>query len=132
MKKQKIFYWILTGFFLLSMSFSGIIYLTHQSFIVNGFQNLGYPIYLLNIIGTGKIIGVLAILQNRYKQLKEWAYAGFTINLLGAAWSHIAVGESPIAPIIMMLILAGSYLTWKILIKDIQTTSSKVQPFVLE
>ncbi|RYY97392.1 MAG: hypothetical protein EOO11_11020 [Chitinophagaceae bacterium] len=45
--------------------------------------------------------------------LREWAYAGFTINLLGAAWSHAAVGDPVAAPLVLLLLLAGSYLTGK-------------------
>ena len=113
MKKYKTGYWILTIFFALAMTVSSFSYLSHQAFILKAMEQLHYPAYLLNILGTAKLLGVIALLQTRFSTLKEWAYAGFTINLVAAAWSHLATGESPVAPIFLLLILAGSYIYWK-------------------
>lgn len=112
---------MLTGFFALAMTFSSLSYLTHQAFIIEALGKLQYPDYLLNILGTAKLIGVVAILQTRYATLKEWAYAGFSINLVAASWSHLAMGESPVAPIFLLLILAGSYIFWKQYVKSVHT-----------
>ena len=54
---------------------------------------LGYPLYLLYILGTWKILGVIAILMPRFKLLKEWAYAGFFFAMTGALVSHLASGD---------------------------------------
>lgn len=113
MKIKKISFWILTILFGALMTLSGILYLTQQPAIVQALHQLGYPDYLLRILGTAKLLGVVALLQTRYTVLKEWAYAGFTINLVGAAWSHAANGASIAVPLVLLLILAGSYLIWK-------------------
>ena len=44
---------------------------------VYGITHLGYPIYLLTILGVWKILGVVAVLIPKFPLLKEWAYAGF-------------------------------------------------------
>ena len=55
---------------------------------------LGYPVYLMTILGVAKLLGVLALLLPGTPLLKEWAYAGFTFDLLGASVSHAFVGHS--------------------------------------
>jgi 4-hydroxybenzoate polyprenyltransferase len=110
MKYRKTVYWILTVIFAAMMLFSSILYLSHQPPIVQAFHRLGYPDYLLGILGTAKIIGVISLIQTKFSLLKEWAYAGFTINLVAASWSHLAVGESIVMPLILFLVLAGSYI----------------------
>src|SRR5665811_1780836 len=55
--------------------------------------HLGYPVYLLTMIGMWKILGVVAVLIPKFTLLKEWAYAGFFFMMSGAIFSHIAVGD---------------------------------------
>ena len=113
MKKNKIGYWILTVIFAGMMTLSSVMYLTHQPAILQALHGLGYPDYILSLLGTAKIIGVISLVQTRFSTLKEWAYAGFSINLVAAAWSHLAVGESVAMPLILFLVLGGSYYFWK-------------------
>jgi len=75
--------------------------------------HLGYPPYLLTILGTAKLLGALALLQNRLPTLREWAYAGFTINLLGATASHLFAGDPlsiAMVPAALLAPLAVSYI----------------------
>lgn len=109
MKINKIIYWISTGFFALSMLFSSYLYLTHSPQLVDGFKLMGYPLLMLSILGMAKLLGAIALLQPKFNTLKEWAYAGFTINLIGAAWTHIAMGHPFISPILFLALLAVSY-----------------------
>ena len=57
------------------------------------FARLGYPTYLLHILGLAKVLGAVAIVSKRSKTLEEWAYAGYTFNLLGAIASHLFVSD---------------------------------------
>jgi len=78
--------------------------------------HLGYPEYNLTIFGVAKILGSIAILQPKFRTIKEWAYAGFTINFIGAFASHAFVGDGIgmlIPPIITLMIMFTSYLLWK-------------------
>lgn len=73
---------------------------------------LGYPEYLMTILGTAKLLGVVALLMPRFPLLKEWAYAGFTFDLLGASASHAFARDPPIEtalPLIILGIAAASY-----------------------
>ena len=39
-------------------------------------ERLGYPLYLLLILGIWKLLGAVALVIPRFPRLKEWAYAG--------------------------------------------------------
>ena len=75
-------------------------------------DHLGYPDYLLTILGVAKGCAVLAIAfpWGRWTRLKDWAYAGITIDLLGAAASH-ALAESPFYLVLFPLAVLGVVLT---------------------
>ena len=75
-------------------------------------DTLGYPAYLMTILGVAKLLGAVAILVPRFARLKEWAYAGFTFDLLGASISHAAVGEpipQIIIPIVFLIVAIASW-----------------------
>ena len=115
-RKEKILYWVFTGPFCLSFLISGTLFVTHVPFVVKMITELGYPVYVLTIIGTAKILGVITVLVNRFSRLKEWAYAGFTINLVGAMASHALHGDSlhqVMSPVVPILLMAGSYISWR-------------------
>jgi uncharacterized membrane protein YphA (DoxX/SURF4 family) len=60
---------------------------------VASLHQLGYPVYLLKILGVSWILGAIAIVSGRSPKLKEWAYAGFSFVLLGASASHLFSGN---------------------------------------
>src|SRR3984893_845483 len=74
---------------------------------VYGITHLGYPIYLLTILGIWKLLGVAGLLIPKFPLLKEWAYAGFFFVMSGAVFSHIASGDpfSEIFPSLLLLTL---------------------------
>jgi hypothetical protein len=112
MKKIKILYWVFTGLFAALMLFSSIPDILSVPVAVEGFKQMGYPVYLLPFIGTAKLLGVFAILVPGYARIKEWAYAGLVIDLAGATYSIILSGKSAgdAATMILPFILAiGSY-----------------------
>jgi hypothetical protein len=132
MKYKKIGYWVLTVIFTGMMAFSSALYLGHAPAMVKAFQSLGYPVYMLNLLGTAKLIGVIALLQTRFSLLKEWAYAGFTINLIGASWSHLSVGQPIFMPFVLLLVLMGSYILWKQLARNVASKAeTRVGGFAL-
>lgn len=105
-KRNKIIYWISTIWLALGMLSSGIVQLFKLKAEVDFTAHLGYPIYLLTLLGVWKILGVIAVLIPKFPLLKEWAYAGFFFAMSGAAFSHIAsdtAGE--IFPSLLLLIL---------------------------
>jgi uncharacterized membrane protein YphA (DoxX/SURF4 family) len=92
-KRNKIIYWVATALFAIGMFSSGLQQLFHTQTMIDLIVPLGYPIYLLCILGIWKILGVIAILVPGFKLLKEWAYAGFFFVMSGALVSHLASGD---------------------------------------
>ncbi|CAN5338606.1 DoxX family protein [soil metagenome] len=106
-KTHKIIYWVATLWLTLGMTSTGIVQLMKMKDDVDRMTHLGYPIYLLAMLGIWKLLGVFAVLIPRYPLLKEWAYAGFFFSMSGAAISHIVVADpfSEIAPSLLLLTL---------------------------
>jgi uncharacterized membrane protein len=90
---NKIIYWVATVLLSVGMLGSGIAQLLHQKEMKELISHAGYPLYLMNIIGVWKILGVVAILIPNFKLLKEWAYAGFFFLMTGALLSHLFLGD---------------------------------------
>jgi hypothetical protein len=109
---KTIAHWTATGLFAALMLLSASMYLSGAAPIRDGMTALGYPAYILVILGTAKLLGSFALLQTRLPLLREWAYAGFTINLLGASASHLLAGDGLAAtmlPAALLVPLAVSY-----------------------
>jgi uncharacterized membrane protein YphA (DoxX/SURF4 family) len=109
-KRNKIIYWIATIWLALGMVSTGIVQLLKMNAGQGGLDmiiHLGYPVYLLTILGIWKILGSAAVLVPRFPLLKEWAYAGFFFVMTGAIFSHIAAGDpvSSLFPALLLLIL---------------------------
>ena len=106
-KTHKIIYWISTVLLALGMLSGGIAQLIRATPNVEGITHLGYPVYLLTILGVWKILGVIALLVPNFKLVKEWAYAGFFFAMSGAFFSHLASGDGfgEIFPSLLFLIL---------------------------
>jgi len=114
--KSSILYWSVTIIFCLFMLLDGIGGITKQEAGQEVMRHLGYPIYSMVIFGVAKILGVIAILQTRYPNIKEWAYGGFIINCVGAFASRMAVGDRGFElffPLVILAITLASYFTWK-------------------
>lgn len=111
-KRNKIIYWVATIFLSFGMLAGGI----QQLLQIGGYNEivtkLGYPLYLLSIIGTWKILGVVVILIPKYKLVKEWAYAGFFFVMTGAAISHIIVGQSFVEAMPALVLLVAIIVSW--------------------
>ncbi|MGZ3873916.1 MAG: DoxX family protein [Mucilaginibacter sp.] len=99
-KRRLIIYWLATGLLAFGMLLSGIQQVLHTKPMIDLVVPLGYPLYFLYILGTWKILGVIAILLPRFKLVKEWAYAGFFFAMTGALVSHLASGDYAIKAIL--------------------------------
>ncbi len=115
-KKIKIAYWVSTIPVCVLMAFSAWSYFQMGPQIIEGAAHTGYPLYFFKILGGAKALGVTAILVDRFKTLKEWAYAGFTFNIIAAVLTHYAVGDAlpfVLSPLVVLLAFGVSYYTWK-------------------
>jgi hypothetical protein len=113
MKKQTLFYWLTTGLLAAMMTMSGIVNLLSVPEALAGLKHLGYPAYLSPFLGVAKLLGVLALLVPGFPRLREWAYAGFVFDVVGALYSTMAVGDPARAwlpiPVVLLLIGASYY-----------------------
>jgi hypothetical protein len=87
-------YWIATALFCLQMSFSAYAQLTLPE-VAAAFTELGFPSYFRVELSIAKLLGVVLLLAPVPARLKEWAYAGFAIDLGSALVAHVAVGHGP-------------------------------------
>lgn len=115
MKKGIIAYWVCT---IIIFLMEGVMpALTSQTEMAKqGISHLGYPAYFGNILVIFKVLGALALLLPIVPaKIKEWAYAGFTFNLIFAFLSHGMVdGFTGLTyfPLVIMAILWISYLQY--------------------
>lgn len=124
----KITYWTLTILFALLMLLDAFGGISRQQAGVDAMNQLGYPVYILSIVGYAKLLGAIAILQTKYQTIKEWAFAGFTINFIGAAASLAYTGNyvGISFPFIAQVFLLAAYYFWKKYeaVKNVQTVQS--------
>lgn len=114
MKLRTILYWITTTFIALETFVGGFIDLTHgRTNVFSGphvtdvLTSLGYPLYVLIIIGIWKIPGAITIVVPGLLRLKEWAYAGIVFELSAAVASQAFCGHrSDLVPPLVLLGLA--------------------------
>ncbi|WP_339703532.1 DoxX family protein [uncultured Marixanthomonas sp.] len=111
-KRNKIIYWIATIWLSLGMLSTAIVQIIKMEEEVENMTTLGYPTYLLPILGAWKILGVLAILIPKFPVLKEWTYAGFFFVMSGAIISHVTVGDELITLFGPTLLLILTGISW--------------------
>ena len=111
MNRRLIGYWMATGLFCLAMSAGGTMNLLRAEVQRESMAALGYPEYLMTILGVAKILGVIALLIPGAALLKEWAYAGFFFDLTGAAYLHGIAGDyaGVATPLVFAVLLLASY-----------------------
>src|SRR5262249_61474387 len=83
--------WMATGLFAAAMTVSGIAYVIGAKAVLDGIRQLGYPDYFLRLLGVAKLLGVAGLFVPR-PRVREWAYAGFTVDLVAAIASHLLTG----------------------------------------
>jgi hypothetical protein len=124
----KIIYWIATIWLALGMVATGAVQLFRGKEGQGGadmITHLGYPVYLLTLLGIWKMSGVVAVLIPRSPLLKEWAYAGFFFVMTGAIFSHVAVNDpvTELLPSLLLLILTA--ISWYFRPADRKIPSAK-------
>lgn len=109
-------YWAATVLFAAMLVMDGIGGVVQAEAGKVALDHLGYPQYLLWIAGIAKLFAAVAILQTRYRVIKEWAFAGFAITCYGAFLSRAAVGDGAgllAFPVVFLAIMFVPYVLWK-------------------
>jgi hypothetical protein len=114
-KATTVAYWIITALFCLQMGFTAYAQLRLPQ-VAQAFTHLGFPAYFRVELSYAKFLGVVLLLAPVPPRLKEWAYAGFAINLASALIAHLSVGDGPEAwgwAAATSVLWALSYVAWR-------------------
>lgn len=104
---------VTTGIVACMWMYFGLLYLIHDPEdwrIAN--QQLGYPPYIIPLIGVTHILGSVGLLIPKVPRLTEWVYAGFAITLLLDFYSQLNSGGrtwDKFDPILVAGFVFGSY-----------------------
>ncbi len=111
MKAKVTWYWVFTIISALELLAGAEWDLTRRPDAVGVVTQLGYPVYMLTIVGIWKALAVPALLVPGFPRLKEWAYAGVFFEMTGAAASHAAKGDfrSLIGPLVFAAFAMASW-----------------------
>jgi putative oxidoreductase len=125
-------FWIVTALFCLEMSFTAYYELLRLPEAAQAFSRLGFSAASFRVeLSWAKVAGVAALMvpmipvRGAIYVIKEWAYAGFAINLVSAIIAHLSISDRPaaLAPSSITSVLwALSYFLWR----RLQTRSSDV------
>lgn len=110
---KSIAYWAITGLLTFILAFSGIGALTRQEFLVEAMQHIGFPLYVMPILGTAYVLAAIAIIFPGLPRLKEWAYAGVVFAMTGAFVSHVSIGDAfadMAPPLVILALTVASYI----------------------
>lgn len=95
-KGRVIAFWIATAIFCLQICFTAYGQLRLPQ-VAAAFIHLGFPAYFRVELSWAKFLGVALLLAPVPARLKEWAYAGFAIDIGSAIIAHLSVGDGPAA-----------------------------------
>jgi hypothetical protein len=90
---RSIAYWLFTVLVAFELAAGALWDLLRIEYVRVALAHLGYPLYLLVILGVSRVPGALTLLVPRFPRLKEWAYAGAFFEYTGAAASHLLMGD---------------------------------------
>jgi len=93
-RAMTIAYWVVTALFSLQVGFTAYAQLRLPQ-VAEAFTHLGFPAYFRVELSLAKFIGLVLLLVPVPSRLKEWAYAGFAIDLASALIAHFSVGDGP-------------------------------------
>lgn len=115
MRKVYFFYWFFNVLLIPIFGIGSVIALTGSPAQEKVLISLGYPTYLLLFLSIAKILALIVIFSPKFNQLKEWAYAGLTFDVIGAIYSIIMVDLSfrniliPMSALLILLISHSIY-----------------------
>ena len=113
-RSRPVLFWLVTGLQAFGMLAGATAQLLRAQINVDGMRHLGYPLYVLTLVGVWKVAGVLVLVLPGWRLAKEWAYAGFFFLLTGAVVSHLASGEGPLAALAPFVFACLTVASWQL------------------
>ncbi|WP_396633268.1 DoxX family protein [Maribacter sp. R86514] len=126
MNSQKTFYYIALGLFATAVIGSIINSIINYEVIVETFIKLGYPVYLIHVLGIFQSLGIIMIIFNKSHWSLEWVYAGFFMNYFLGAMAHLAIKDGNGASAVICIVLL--FVTY-IQSKKIRNISNELSEF---
>ena len=114
-RARTVVFWAITALFCLQMVFTAYAQLRLPQ-VAEAFAHLGFPGYFRVELSLAKLLGVALLLAPVPARLKEWAYAGFAIDIGSAVIAHLSVGDGPEAwgwAAAAGVLWGASYLSWR-------------------
>jgi hypothetical protein len=109
---RTIVYWVATGMIVFQSGAGAVLDLMKNPAASQAMSHLGYPEYLMLILGIWRGLAGVTLAVPRFPRLKEWAYAGLFFDFSGAAVSHYAAGDGIniwAVPIVFTCLLIASW-----------------------
>ena len=113
-RSRPVLFWLVTGLLAFGMLAGATGQLLRAQLNVGGMQRLGFPLYVLPLVGVWKVAGTVVLLLPGWRLAKEWAYAGFFFLLTGAAVSHLASGEGALAALASVVFASLTVASWRL------------------
>ena len=111
--KLNVTYWLVLGVLTIGILLSAVPSVLKLPYAVEHFCTiLQLPEYLLAFTGAFKLAGIIALYVPGFPKLKEWVFAGFSFDLVGAWYCNYVALNSFMAtvPILLyMLLLVALY-----------------------
>jgi uncharacterized membrane protein YphA (DoxX/SURF4 family) len=110
-KKRTIIYWFATAILAVECFVGGVMGALRVQPFLTILNRLGYPAYLMTMLGVSYILAGGAILLPRYVRAKEWAYAGLIFIYTVASASRIIAGDgiAGFGPLIFCVLVVVSW-----------------------
>lgn len=109
---RTIAYWVTTVLLGLGYLAGGFADFVQPEGFAEQTAKLGYPALFFRILGVWKLLGAVVVLAPGLPRAKEWAYAGFVINLTAALVTHVSIGDPPGESIPSAVLLAFAVASW--------------------
>jgi DoxX-like family len=112
MNTRKVGYWAATVPLALILFGSGAGALTRQDFLVEAMTGLGFPLYVMRILGTSYVLAAIALVVPAFPWVKEWAYAGVVFAMTAAFASHVFSADpfsEHAMPVVILSLAVASY-----------------------
>ncbi len=115
-RATNVVYWTSTALVAILMLQGGLMDAMRTDSALEVMRALGYPGYFAVLLGVAKLLGTAAILLPVPRTLREWAYAGFTFDVISAIVSIAVVGPvnwTMLIPFVALAFVQASYWTWR-------------------
>ncbi len=112
MSPSKLVFLIATALFCVGILPSAVLNMVQPDFVVEAMNLIHMPMAAIALVGFWKLLGVFGLIQPWFPRVTEWAYAGFFFDLTGAAFLHMAAGDtvtSIVSPLVFLIPLGASY-----------------------